>query len=283
MSNQNNQSNQSNQSNQNNSVSFDAKSSFLWYDKEERFLKNLCKVSNELSETYMILYKDSHRKQTRLRLPAIVLSSLSGVASFGTQSFPTELQKYVSIVVGLINVCIAMIQTYESYIKIADIVSRALTVSTGLKKLSDDIKCELSIPIENRQTNGITFLRDCFSRYQSIVYQAPPLEFEEKEDNQKLILEKIETKLNRDARSIGRNSYISRRPQSDDDDDLPDPDLDKNEIIVDIKNKNKNRELKHVDDDDKDDSPMSPLSSNLASTFIPGIKRLQSIMTQSRK
>lgn len=155
---------------------------FIWYDKEERFLKNLCKVSNELSDTYLILYKASHKTQMRLRLPAIILSSLSGVASFGTQSFPNNLQKYVSIVVGLINVCIAMIQTYESFIKIADIVSRALVVSTGLKKLADDIKCELSIPIENRAANGITFLRDCFSRYQAIVYQAPPLEFDDEED-----------------------------------------------------------------------------------------------------
>lgn len=258
-------------------VPVDPKSSFLWYDKEEKFLRNLCKVSNELSETYMILYKDSHRKQTRLRLPAIVLSSLSGVASFGTASFPSALQKYVSIVVGLINVCIAMIQTYESYIKIADIVSRALTVSTSLKKLSDDIKCELSIPIENRQTNGITFLRDCFSRYQATVYQAPPLEFDENANNQKLILERIETKINRDTRSMRRNNqYI--RTQSDDDDDLPD-NFD-NDVIIDIKSKSKGlkgvKGLKDLhDNDSKDESPMSPLSSYLTTTFMPKIKRLQ--------
>ena len=252
--------------NGNGSVQVDPKSSFLWYDKEEKFLRNLCKVSNELSDTYMILYKDSHRKQTRLRLPAIVLSSLSGVASFGTASFPSAFQKYVSIVVGLINVCIAMIQTYESYIKIADIVSRALTVSTSLKKLSDDIKCELSIPIENRQTNGITFLRDCFSRYQATVYQAPPLEFDENTDHQKLILERIETKINRDTRTMRRSSQYMR-PQSDDD-DLPD-----NDVIVNIKTNSKG--LKDLDDNSKNDSPMSPLSSYLTTTFMPQIKRLQ--------
>jgi len=211
---------------------------FIWYDKEEKFLKNLCKVCNELSDIYMVLYRASHKTQSRLRLPAIVLSSFSGVASFGTQSFPTDLQKYVSIVVGLINVCIAMIQTYESYIKIADTVSRSLTVSTSLKKLADDIKCELSIPIENRDANGITFLRDCFSRYQAIVYQAPPLEFDDvntasvshKNDE---VLDKIQNHM----KKKDEDSVTTREEfDNDDDDDTPSNQNLKNDVIVQVEN-----------------------------------------------
>lgn len=148
----------------------------LWFEKEEEYLQYLYQLSQYLSERYMDLYKVTHSKQTKLRLPAIILSSFSGVASFGNTSFPLEYQRYVSISVGLINITIAMLQTYESYLKIADIVAKALTVSIGLKKLADDIYCELYIPIEDRETNGITFLRDAFSRYGAIVYQAPPLE-----------------------------------------------------------------------------------------------------------
>jgi hypothetical protein len=148
----------------------------VWFDKEEEYLKYLQQLSQHLSDRYMDLYKITHAKQTKLRLPAIVLSSFSGVASFGSSSFPADYQKYVSIVVGLINITIAMIQTYESYLKISDTVSKALTVATNLKKLADDIHCEMYIPIEDRETNGITFLRDAFSRYGAIIYQAPPLE-----------------------------------------------------------------------------------------------------------
>lgn len=151
----------------------------VWFDKEEEYLKLLQQMSQHLSERYMDLYKTTHSKQTKLRLPAIILSSFSGIASFGNNGFPQAYQQYVSIGVGLINITIAMIQTYESYLKIADIVSKSLTVSTNLKKLADDIHCEMYIPIEDRETNGITFLRDAFSRYGAIVYQAPPLENEE--------------------------------------------------------------------------------------------------------
>jgi hypothetical protein len=242
---------------------------FIWYDKEEKFLKNLCKVCNELSETYMTLYRVSHKTQSRLRLPAIVLSSFSGVASFGTQSFPSELQKYVSIVVGLINVCIAMIQTYESYIKIADTVSRALTVSTGLKKLGDDIKCELSIPIENREANGITFLRDCFSRYQAIVYQAPPLEFDDEtaasvSNKNDEILDKIKTHM----KKKDKPAPIQREEYSDNDDG--DNDDGDNDDSISKNSTKQNETIVHIED-----SPLSPLKG-----FQP-TSRLRGLMQQN--
>lgn len=147
-----------------------------WHEKEEEYLKQLHDNCVLLSKTYMSLYLRTHSKQTKLRIPTIFLSSFSGVASFGSTSFPASSQKFVSIVVGLINVGIAMIQTYESYLKIGDIVSKSLSVSTSFKKLAEDIYCELYVPEADRISTGITFLRDCFTRYQTIMEQCPPLE-----------------------------------------------------------------------------------------------------------
>lgn len=184
-----------------------AKPQVIWFDKEEKYLKYLYEVSLKLSKQYMELYKQTHAKQTRLRLPAIILSSFSGLASFGNTGFPRDYQRYVSIAVGLINVSIAMIQTYESYLKVADIVAKSLTVSSGLKKLAEDIHCEIFIPIEDRETNGITFLRDCFSRYGAIIYQAPPLEFET-EIEEVNIITRIAEELRRSDKEIIANPGI---------------------------------------------------------------------------
>jgi hypothetical protein len=148
----------------------------LWYEKEEEYLLHMQEICNILSQKYMNLYIVTHRKQTKLRLPAIILSSCSGVASFGSSGFSQSAMKSISIVVGIVNVGIAILQTYESYLKIADIVSKSLATSQALKKLSDDIQCETYIPIEDRSCNGVTFLRDCYSRYQAILDQAPPME-----------------------------------------------------------------------------------------------------------
>lgn len=147
-----------------------------WYKEEEEYLRNLYLSCLEISKEYMKLYVHTHKIQTKLRLPAILLSSCSGVASFGSSGFDQPAQRWISIGVGVINVGIAIIQTYESYLKIGDIVSKSLSGSQALKKLADDILCELSLPIEDRDSNGVTFLREIFGRYQAIIDTLPPLE-----------------------------------------------------------------------------------------------------------
>jgi hypothetical protein len=147
----------------------------------------------------MNLYIKTHRIQTKLRLPAIILSSCSGVASFGSSGFTPNTMRYITIGVGVINVLIAIIQTYESYLKIGDIVSKSLSASQSLKKLADDIQCEIFIPIEDRNANGVTFLRDCFSRYQAILDQAPPIE---ELTNAKMLRTRITNELERQNASM---------------------------------------------------------------------------------
>lgn len=148
-----------------------------WYAEEERYLKILYDICIQLSKEYMELYIITHKFQTKLRIPAIICSSLSGVASFGSSSFGDKIQRYISIGVGIVNVGIAIVQTYESYLKLGDIVSKSLSCSMAFKKLGESIFCETYIPVEDRNSTGITFLRDCFARYQTILDQAPPLEF----------------------------------------------------------------------------------------------------------
>lgn len=147
----------------------------LWYDTEENYLNMLSIKYEELSDQYMTLYENTFKKQTGLRLPAIALSSISGIFSFGSTSFPDNSQKYVSIGVGIINIFIAMLQTYESYFKVNDTVVKSLNVSLALRKLSDKIHCELCIPITNRTSNGDDFLREIQNEYEKIISDAPPI------------------------------------------------------------------------------------------------------------
>jgi len=147
-----------------------------WYKEEEEYLRNLYLSCLEISKEYMKLYVHTHKIQTKLRLPTIMLSSFSGAASFGSSGFDQSAQRWISIGVGIVNVSIAIIQTYESYLKIGDVVSKSLSGSQSLKKVADDILCELSLPIEDRDSNGVTFLREIFGRYQAIIDTLPPLE-----------------------------------------------------------------------------------------------------------
>lgn len=148
----------------------------VWYASEESYLKLMRDTCQRLSHRYFALHKKNHSLQTRLRIPSIVFSSFSGAASFGTTTFPAALQRYVNITVGIINVGIAMLQAYESYLKIGEIVAKSLSVSNALKKIAEDIECELFIPVSDRDDDGKVFLRDCFNRFQTTLEPAPPLD-----------------------------------------------------------------------------------------------------------
>lgn len=188
----------------------------FWCEREEEYLELLHKTCLELAEVYRKLYVEYSRIQNKLRLPAIILSSLSGAASFGASSFaesskdPQMTQKYISISIGIVNVFIATIQTYESFKKIADIVSKSISTCLALKKLSEDIHCMIFIPPGDRDTAGIMYLRDAFNRYQSIMDQAPALEHATKDH---LRFKDISNKINIEIRKQNRAMAGSRASQ----------------------------------------------------------------------
>ena len=154
----------------------------FWCEREEEYLKLLHKTCLELVIVYRKLYVSTSRLQNKLRLPAIVLSSLTGAASFSSSSFssgtsdPQKTQRFINLGIGLVNVFIAMIQTYETFKKVGDILSNSILTSFSLKKLADEIHCMVFIPIGDREISGSMYLRDAFNKYQSIMEKAPPLE-----------------------------------------------------------------------------------------------------------
>lgn len=147
----------------------------VWRSQEEVYLDHLSKLCLQAAKHYNDLYCVSKGRQRRLRLPAIMLSSITGVASLSSTNVPMMYQHYVAIGVGVINVVTAMIATYESYIGIGHTVTASLQASVGLKRLADELDCETFLPVEDRPTDGIQFLRDAFARYQALMEQAPPL------------------------------------------------------------------------------------------------------------
>lgn len=147
-----------------------------WLVEEERYLRRLRGSSTGLSQYFLGRYKYYRSLQGKLRLPAIILSSMSGVASFGTTTFPRVVQRWVSVVVGGVSIVIAILNTVEAYMKVAELLAKASTASTGFKKLADDIQCELDLPAEDRQTSGVVFVRESYARFQQIIDQAPPIE-----------------------------------------------------------------------------------------------------------
>lgn len=193
----------------------------FWCEREEEYLQLLHSACLDLSEVYRKLYVNTSRIQNKLRLPAIILSSLSGAANFGASSFasssadPQKTQGYISIAIGIVNVFIATIQTYESFKKVGDTVSKSISTCLALKKLSEDIHCMVFIPPGDRDTAGIMYLRDAFNKYQSIMEQAPALEYATKDHLRfKEVSDKIQIEIKKQNKAIIQNAAYQPAPHS---------------------------------------------------------------------
>lgn len=146
-----------------------------WKKEEEEYLRILEETSICLSKDYHNVYFTLQATQSRLRIPAIVIGSFTGVASFGTSTFPKKYHPIIAIIVGIVNVCIAILNTVESYFKLGENINLAASASLQLRKLANDINRELSVDESVRETSGINYLRDCYTRYQQILSGAPIL------------------------------------------------------------------------------------------------------------
>lgn len=146
-----------------------------WVKEEEDYLRMLADSCQYLARKYRAAYELRKAQQAKFRIPSIIIGSVSGVASFGTTTFPDHIQKFVSIAVGGASILIAILNTIESYMKIGELMGASLQASQNFLKLADDISIELSIPPSLRGTQGILYMRETFTLYQKFVDLAPPI------------------------------------------------------------------------------------------------------------
>lgn len=147
----------------------------MWVLQQEKYLQEILNSCDSHAKVFHKVNRTYRAFQTKLKIPLIVIGSFSGVASFGTSSFPVEWQRFVSLCVGVVSIVIAILGTVESYFKVVETTNDSLNTASALERLRDDIGKELSLPVEDRTTNGITFVRDCYVRYQQIVSQSPQI------------------------------------------------------------------------------------------------------------
>lgn len=146
-----------------------------WLPEEEAYLRELSRLSQELSIKFKRYYELYKNRQAKFKLPAIIISSITGLTSFGTSNFPEKYQKWVSIAVGASSLFIALLNSIESYMKIGETMSGCLQASISLQKLKEIIDIELSLPLDDRSSQGILFLRECYAKYEKILDLSPSI------------------------------------------------------------------------------------------------------------
>lgn len=145
----------------------------IWLPEEEIYLQELSKLCQVLSGKYKVYYEQYKKIEARFKIPSIIISSISGLTSFGSSNFPIEYVHFVSISVGIASLFIALLNSIEAYMKIGEITAGCAISSLNFQKLKEHIDIELAIQSENRSMSGIVFVRECHTKYERIIDVAP--------------------------------------------------------------------------------------------------------------
>ena len=146
-----------------------------WLPEEYRYLEILQSTSEQLSRDYHKLFTEKQKHLYYLKLPVIVLSSVSGFVSFGSGNFQTRTEN-INIGVGCIGLFVSILTTLETFFSVSLTMSQARAVSLSLQLLSQKISCELALPVQDRSTDGLVYLRQAFSDFLQMIEKAPPLQ-----------------------------------------------------------------------------------------------------------
>ena len=146
-----------------------------WVAQEVAYLKCLSKTSEDLSVKLKRTYSRYKKYQARFRIPAIIVSALAGLFSFGNANFPQQYQSLVSVVTGCCSVAIAVLNSIETYMKIGETMSSCMVAAMAFHRLKEHIDCELALPVADRSVDGLRFVRECAQTYERIYQTAPSL------------------------------------------------------------------------------------------------------------
>ena len=147
----------------------------VWLPEEDDYLRSIHRSCSDLQCLYGAYHEHYKFRTAQFRLPAIVFGGLTSAISFSADAFPVPFRGYVNVFVGGTSLAIAILNTLESYFEYSKIMAGALSASLAFKKIADDILCELSLPMADRETAGVFFLRTVYTRYQHAISLAPYL------------------------------------------------------------------------------------------------------------
>lgn len=152
----------------------DPKHRIEWSPENEAILVEWC----DIGSCYKWLHTRAQQMYSRLHawftIPAIVLSTISGTASFAQTSLPAEYQSYSPLAIGGLNIFIGIFSTVAQYMKISELNESFRVAAISWDKYSRNIRIELSkAPLE--RTDAYTFLKYSREEFDRLMETSPSI------------------------------------------------------------------------------------------------------------
>jgi hypothetical protein len=125
-----------------------------WSPENEMIMVEWCDVA----QCYKWLNAESHARYSYMHawftIPAIVLSTISGTASFAQTSLPAAYQVYSPMAIGAINIFIGILTTVQQYLKISELNEAHRVSAISWDKFARNIRIELAKKPDERMDAG---------------------------------------------------------------------------------------------------------------------------------
>jgi hypothetical protein len=152
--------------------SYSAEKKPEWTNENEMLLVEMC----DEAQCYKWLNNKAHNEYSWLHawftIPAIILSTFAGTASFAVNSLTEKYQHWAPIFIGSINIVISITATTQQYLRIAEKSEAHRVSSVGWDKYSRNIRVELGKSPEER-TDSTQFLKVCRYEYDRLIETSP--------------------------------------------------------------------------------------------------------------
>tara|TARA_B110000967_G_scaffold209873_1_gene268232 strand:- start:5903 stop:6934 length:1032 start_codon:yes stop_codon:yes gene_type:complete len=146
----------------------------VWSEENEEIIVEWCDVAQcykWLNNRAHMHYSSQHAWYT---IPAIILSTISGTASFATSTLPPTAQEYAPVVIGSINIFIGILTTIAQFLKISELNEAHRVSSIAWDKFARNIRIELAKKPDERLDAG-TFLKHCRDEYDRLMETSPSI------------------------------------------------------------------------------------------------------------
>ena len=145
----------------------------IWHKQQELILKKWSEVGSSYRFMHDRSYMKYEKKNLRFALPVIVISTVTGTANFAQGSFPQEWSVYVPLIIGFFNLLAGLITTIAQFLRVSEQLEGHRAATIAYSKLSRNISVELSLPREDRNSNGTEFVNNCRGELDRLIEQSP--------------------------------------------------------------------------------------------------------------
>ena len=145
-----------------------------WSPENEMIMVEWC----DIAQCYKWLSSKAHQKFAQLNawmtIPTIILSTISGTASFAQTSLPLKYQTFSPMIIGTINISIGILSTIQQYLKISELNEGHRVASIAWDKFARNICIELAKAPAERMDAG-QFLKISRQEFDRLMETSPTI------------------------------------------------------------------------------------------------------------